>query len=386
MNDTVRLGRIAGVRVGLHWSLVVMIALVAGGLAANRFTYDAPGYSGWAYAVAGIVTALGLLVAVFFHELAHALVARWRHLGVDGITLSWMGGVTRIEGDTGSAANELMVAGVGPLVSALVGGVLFLVRLAALGVGAGALTVAGLGWLAAINVALAVFNLIPAAPLDGGKVLHGFVWLIGRDRWRATRIAAGAGVVLGLAFVGLGLVITERGEYDLIDGLLVGFIGWWMFSSARVELGTGALLQALDGLTVADLMRPVGEAPGWVTVRTFVEGYAATKPGWVWLLAGWEGGYSGFVIGDEVARVPYPQWDVARPIDVGVPVGVAVAARPDEPALELVSRTEGRRPAFVVAGGRTVGAVLPADVVAVAGAGRRAFPRSARSPATGPVR
>src|SRR5579871_5355979 len=122
MKDTIRLGRIAGVRVGLHWSLLVMVVLVAFGLAQNRFYYETPGYSHTAYTVAGILTAVGLLVGVLLHEMGHAVVARRRGLTVDGITLSWMGGVTRIEGDTGSAGAELAVAGIGPVTSALVGG------------------------------------------------------------------------------------------------------------------------------------------------------------------------------------------------------------------------------------------------------------------------
>src|SRR5579875_3574984 len=209
MKDSVRLGRIAGVRVGVHWSLLVMVALVAGGLAQNRFSSDAPGYSGTAYALAGVLTAVGLLAGVLLHELGHAVVARRRGLSVDGITLSWMGGVTRIEGDTGTWRNELLVAGVGPLVSAVLGGGLWLVRVGVGHGGAGGLALAALGWLAWINVVLAAFNLLPAAPLDGGRVLHSIVWAAGRDRWRATRIAAGTGVVLGAVIVALGLIVTE---------------------------------------------------------------------------------------------------------------------------------------------------------------------------------
>jgi Zn-dependent protease len=364
MNDSVRLGRIAGVRVGVHWSLLITVVLIAGGLAQNRFSIDAPGYSGTAYLAAGVLTALGLLLGVLLHELGHAVVARWRNLAVDGITLGWMGGVTRLEGDTTTPANELLVAGIGPLVSALVGGALLLGRLAALALGAGSLTDAALGWLGAINIALAVFNLLPAAPLDGGKVLHSLVWFIGRDRWRATRVTAGAGMALGGAFVGLGLWMTERGTYNFFDGLLVAFIGWWMFAAARSERGSGALTTALEGVTAAELMRPVAEAPGWVTIRHFVERYSAARPGWVWLLRSWDGSYGGFVAGDAVAAVPYPAWDAVRPADVGVSVHAAVPCAPDEPVLDLMGRTGGRQVVFVVAGGRTVGAVLPADVLA----------------------
>jgi Zn-dependent protease len=383
MRDSIRLGRIAGVRIGLHWSLVAMIVLVAGGLASNRFSIDAPGYSGGAYAVAGVLTAGGLLAGVLLHELGHAVVARWRGLTVDGITLSWMGGVTRIEGDTGSAGNELMVAGIGPLVSAVLGGLLWLVRLGAVHWGAGPLLLTALGWLAWINIVLAVFNILPAAPLDGGRVLHALVWAAGRDRWRATRIAAGAGVLLGGATIALGLITAERGN-NVYNGLLIGFIGWWMLSAARAELGSGAVHQVLDGVRVGEVMRPVGEAPGWITIRSFVEQYSSNRPGWVWLLRDWNGGYGGVLVGDAVAAVPYPHWDLTRPLDVALPIDLTTGASPDEDALSVLARTTDRQVIFVVSDGHTLGAVLPHDVQAMVRMRSRVV--RGRRPAPGPVR
>jgi Zn-dependent protease len=382
MKDSLRLGRVAGVRVGVHWSLLAMVILVAAGLANNRFTYDAPGHSHTSYIVAGVLTAVGLLVGVLLHELGHAVVARRRGLSVDGITLSWMGGVTRIEGDTGSPLNELLVAVVGPLTSAAVGGVLWVTRILAGHAGGGSLLLAALGWLAWINVVLAVFNLIPAAPLDGGRVLHSIVWMAGRDRWRATRVAAGTGVVLGGAIVLLGLVMAER-TGNLYNGLLVGFIGWWILASARLELGSGAVHEALDGVRIADVMRPVGEAPGWITIRAFVEQYSSRRPGWVWLLRDWNGHYAGVLVGDALAAVPYPNWDLARPLDVGMPMGVAAGAAPDEDALSVMARTQGRPVVFVVSDGHTLGAVLPHDVEAMVRMSGRVV--SPRRPAQRPV-
>ncbi|MGH9057869.1 MAG: M50 family metallopeptidase, partial [Acidimicrobiales bacterium] len=313
MRDTVRLGRLAGVRVGLNWSLIAMMVLVAGGLADNRFAYQAPGYGEGAYALAGALTAVGLLVGVLLHELGHAIVAQRYGLQVDGITLSWMGGVTRIEGEAGTPSVELVIAGIGPLISAVFGGVLWLARIGAESAGAGSLVVAALGWLAVINVVLAVFNLLPAAPLDGGKVLHALVWAPTHDRWRATRVAAGAGIGFGALLVAAGFVMLAR-LASPIDGLFISFIGWWLLGSARAERALGAAHQSLEGLTVADVMRPVGAAPGWITVRAFAEGHAAGRPGWVWLLENWGGGYGGVLPGDVIGSVPFPQWDLARPL------------------------------------------------------------------------
>ena len=370
MNDTVRLGRIGGVRVGLNWTLLVMVALVAGGLANNRFVFEAPGYSNGAYVVAGALTAIGLLLGVLAHEFGHAIVARRVGLAVDGITLSWMGGVTRIEGEAARPRSELLISGIGPLVSLLFGGALWGFRLVAESAGAGQLVISALGWLAGINVVLAVFNLLPAAPLDGGKVLHSAVWAATRDRWKATRVAASAGIALGALLAAAGFLLTTR-SVDPVNGLFIAIIGWWLLGSARAERALGAVHQALDGVRIADVMRPVGAAPGWITVRNFADSYLAGRPGWVWMLEEWGGGYGGLVLGDTVASVPLPQWDFARPLDLAVPISASAGASPQESALDVLVRTRGKQMILIVDNDRTIGAVLPSDIEALVKLGGR---------------
>ncbi len=373
MNDTVRLGRVAGVQVGLNWTLLAMVALIAGGLADNRFPLAAPGYPGAAYALAGALTALVLIVGVLLHELGHALVARRFDLRVDGITLSWMGGITRMEGDANTPGGEFAVAGIGPVVSAAVGGLIWVVRLLVLHAHGGNLAVSALGWLAFINVLLAIFNLLPAAPLDGGRVLHSIVWAVTRNRWRATLVASAAGVGLGAVLAGIGLLALLRGV-DPLDGFIVTYIGWWLLSSARAERQLAQVRRSLEGLRISEVMRPVGAAPGWITIRAFAEGFASGRPGWVWLLEKWDGGYGGVLLGDTIGSVPFPQWDLARPLDVAFPISAAIGAAPEEDTLEVVSRTDGtggKQVILVVDGDRTVGAVLPSDLEALVKMGRR---------------
>ena len=369
MKDSLRLGRIAGVKVGLNWSLLAMVALVASGLADNRFPFDAPGRPTGAYIAAGALTAVGLFTGVLLHELGHAMVARRVGLPVDGITLNWMGGVTRIEGEAPRPRTEFAVAVIGPGISLAFGGLLWAVRAALDSSGGSPLVLSALGWLAGINVILAVFNLLPASPLDGGKVLHSAVWAATGDRWKATAAAAGAGSVLGVVMILAGFVMTSRPAYG-VNGLFVAFIGWWLLASARAERSAGAVHHALDGVRMADVMRPVGSAPGWITVRSFVDTYAGGRPGWVWMLENWGGnGYGGFVLGDAVGSVPLPQWDLVRPIDIAMPVTASAGAGPGEGALEVLGRTSGKQVIVVVDNGRTIGAVLPSDIEALVSMG-----------------
>jgi Zn-dependent protease len=311
-----------------------------------------------------------LLLGVLLHELGHAVVAGRYRMQVDGITLSWMGGVTRIEGDARSPGAELGIAGIGPVVSLAFGAALWVVRILVAGAGGGRLGVSALGWLALINVVLAVFNMLPAAPLDGGRVLHAMAWALTRDRWRATRIATGAGVWLGAALVALGFLVLVRG-LDPFNGLFISFIGWWLLGAARTERQLGQIRRSLDGVRIGEIMRPVGAAPGWITVRAFAERYVTGRPGWVWLLEKWDGGYGGVLLGDTVGAVPFSQWDLTRPLDVASPISATTGATPDEDALAVVDRLGPNQVILVVSGGQTIGAVLPADLEALVRVGRR---------------
>ncbi|HET9071566.1 MAG TPA: M50 family metallopeptidase [Acidimicrobiales bacterium] len=372
MRDTVRLGRIGGVPVGLNWSLIVIVGVFAFALAGNRFPIDAPGYHKEWYAVAGVATALALLASVLAHEFGHAYVARRAGLEVEGITLSWMGGVTRIVGDARTPRGEIAVAAIGPVISLLLGGVFVGVGFGASAAGVGNLTVVAIDWLAVINIVLAGFNLIPAAPLDGGKILHAVVWWIARDRWRATHVSSRAGLLLAGGVAALGLYeILGRG--DEVNGLFVLVLGWWLLNAARDEEQLAQVQHLLGGVPVHDVMRPVAAAPGWLAREEFVERYARLYPGWVWLLERWGGGFNAVIVGDTLmAAAPTPPG--TRTVDLAVPVEAAAGADPREEVLAALERSGGHRLLLVVEGERTVGAVLPADIEAILRARHRPGP------------
>ncbi|MDP9262297.1 MAG: site-2 protease family protein [Actinomycetota bacterium] len=230
MFPTISLGRIAGIRVGLDVSLLLVLALIAWSLESMVFPAQDPHLRKSAYVAMGIVAAILYLVCVLLHELGHSLQARREGVGIDGITLWLFGGVSRFRGTFRSPGSEFRVAIAGPLVSLVLGGLFVgiaqLVR--------SPVEVEGVAaWLGYINLILFVFNMLPALPLDGGRVFHAVLWRIrGSFPW-ATRVAADVGRGFGYLLIvgGLALGVT-RGAWG---GLWLAFVGWFLVQAARAE-------------------------------------------------------------------------------------------------------------------------------------------------------
>src|SRR6267142_3438730 len=227
MNENLSLGRIAGIHVGLNWSLLVVAALIAWSLASSLLPSAAPGETSGAYWAAGVVSAFVFLASLLAHELAHSVVAMRRGVRVEGITLWLFGGVSRFSSDTASPGAQALITFVGPLTSLVLGAVFYL---AAVAVGGGAhpgLLSATLSWLGYINISLGVFNLVPAFPLDGGRLLQSLIWLRTGDRLRATRIAARIGMGFAYLLIAYGLA-TFLFAGSLVGGVWSVFLGWFL--------------------------------------------------------------------------------------------------------------------------------------------------------------
>ena len=225
---TVPLGRVAGVPIGMHWSVLGIVALLAVTMALVELPALAPGQRPATYAVAGLVAALLLVLSLLAHETAHAVVARRSGLRVDGVTLWVLGGATLLHGEPDRPGVELRMAGAGPLTSGLLAAA-FLGAADLLPAGPAAATAFELAWM---NLVLAVFNLLPAAPLDGGRVLHALLWARRGDRWRAASASATAGRVLGRVLILGGLVVTFAVGFA---GLWLVLVGWWISTAAEQE-------------------------------------------------------------------------------------------------------------------------------------------------------
>lgn len=256
MGDSISLGRIAGIRIGVNWSWVVVFALITWTLAAGIFPETNPGLGDGTYVAIAIVAAFLFFISLLLHELGHAFQARREGMEIEGITLWLFGGVATFKGQFPSAGAELRIAAAGPLVSLLLG-VLFLL-IAAAGLPESADAVAA--WLGYVNLSLLLFNLIPALPLDGGRILRALLWAWSGDFAKATRRAVSVSRVLAFVLIGLGVVMfIVEGAFS---GAWLAFIGWFLLQAAGAEARWVAARQALSGLRVRDLMVP---APVTVT-------------------------------------------------------------------------------------------------------------------------
>jgi Zn-dependent protease len=244
-------GRVAGVEIRLHWTWLLAAAFITATLAGGVFPSEVGGLSGGAYLVMGLLTAVLFFVSLLLHELGHALEARRAGIPTRAITLWMLGGVAQSGGPFPSAGVEARVALAGPAVSAALGAVLVGAgQIGGLPAAIGAL----LEWLGWMNLLLLAFNMIPALPLDGGRVLRAALWRLSGNLLRATRVAARVSQALAVILIGFGAVTFLVSA--AFGGVWLVFIGWFVFSAATAEVRGAAAQVALAGVQVAELMTP----------------------------------------------------------------------------------------------------------------------------------
>ena len=363
MRQSVRLVRVAGIPIGAHWSALIIAALVVGLVGGTLLPAATPGYPQSLYWLVAVVAAGLFLAALLAHELAHAIVARRHGIQVRAITLWALGGVAEIEGDAPDPRTEFAIAIAGPLTSL---GAAVAFWLATVGVSAAEWPIvlpAVLGWLAFMNVALAVFNLLPGAPLDGGRVLHAVLWWRYGDRARADQAAKRSGEVLGVVLIAVG--VFEAIALAWAGGLWLALIGWFLVSAARSEASARAARDRLAGLRVRDIMTPHPDsAPGWVSIDWFVTTVARRSRQTAFPVVDLSGAPVGFVEVEMLAAVPVAERGTTRVDRVAVRVPPEHVLGPDDPATVLLERPAlgGEVIALVVDTGRVVGMLTTLDV------------------------
>jgi len=362
MRSHINLGRVFGIEIGLHYSWLLIAVMIAVSLA-SHFGATHPEWDPAAVWAAAVLTALLFFVTLLAHEMAHSLVARSRGLPVRSITLFALGGVAQIEKEPQDARTEFWMAIAGPLASVAIGaGCLGLA--AALGWEPASRPaypmLAVLVWLGYINLSLAVFNMIPGFPLDGGRVLRAIVWWISGDGFRATRIAANVGRVVAVLMIAAGVLRFAAGAG--IGGLWISFIGWFLFQAAGASWSQARITELLRGVRVGDLMhRDCPTVDARTNLHAFLTEVLTHTPRFCYVVL-LDGRPAGLISPREVRHVPRSQWLYKT---VGDVMSERPAIAPDAPVTEALE-TMGREQAPqlpVGAAGHIEGIISQASVI-----------------------
>lgn len=361
---TVGLGSLWGVRVSINVGALGIMALLAVLLATVQFPLRYPGERGLAYAVAAVAAAILFLISILAHELAHAVAARRRGIEVEGITLWLLGGVSQLRGEPRTPRADFTIAVVGPLASLVLG-----VGFAAVAAGLAALRVHDLlfavpAYLAGANLLLAVFNVIPATPLDGGRILRAVVWRATGDRTRAAVVAARSGRGFGYLLIVAGFVqVLVQGS---LGGLWLALIGWFMVSAARLEESQTVAGRRLRGVKVADVMTPQPvTADGKEPLAAFIDRVVLHRPYASYPLVDSLGRLAGLVTLDRIRAVPSERRPWTQLAEVAYPPDAVPTARPEESLVDLLARMAEqatKRSVVVDDDARVIGVISPRDV------------------------
>jgi Zn-dependent protease/predicted transcriptional regulator len=364
MTSTFRLGRILGVRVGVNWSVLVVAWLLAWSLASTTLPDAAPGHGDAGYWIAGTLTAGVFLASILAHELGHAYVARHNGVGVHDITIWMFGGIARLKGPARTARAELRIALAGPAVSVAIAVAAIALAALAEALTVGELATTSLLWLGFVNLVLVAFNLIPAAPLDGGRVLSAVLWTRWADEGRAHRAATRVGRWFGTGLILLGIVSFAAD--DLIGGVWLAFLGWFLITAAESEQAYADARSALGGVRVAEVMSrdPIVVARS-LPLDRFIDEFVHHHRYGAYPVIDEQGRVDGIVTVRAIRGVPRSGWSVTRLVEIATPVGRVVTASPDTPVVDVIAAMnvdDGGGRVLVFDDGRLVGIVAPSDI------------------------
>lgn len=353
-----RLFRLLGIPISLDASWLIILALLTWTLI-DLFREAVPGLSVSSYWAMGLCAALAFFTCIVLHELGHALVARAVGIPIRGITLFLFGGVAEMEDEPPSASSEFLMAVAGPAVSAVLAAIFWLLS----GLVDAPAVVYPLRYLAGINLAVLIFNLVPAFPLDGGRVLRSILWAVWSNLRRATYWAALSGQAFAWLLIGLGIMHFFAG--NVFQGIWLGLIGLFLNDAARGNYQQILVRQALRGERVSRFMNrePIVVPPG-VDLRSWVEDYVYRYHRKMFPVA--SNGHVEGVIGTQaLARFPRQEWDkhtVAEAMRQDVDL---LSISPDADALEALGKMQrtGSSRLLVTDGNRLVGIVSLKDLL-----------------------
>jgi len=341
MKSNIKLGKIAGIEIGLHYSWFIIAALIAFSLG-EHFRQVNPHWGTVQIWMAALLTSVLFFVTLLLHELAHSLVAQAHGMKVKGITLFALGGVSQIEDEPSDAKTEFWMAIAGPAASLLIG--LGCLALAA-GLGWRPPTeprtgmTAVLVWLGYINIALGIFNLIPGFPLDGGRVFRAIVWAITKNADRSTRIAAGVGQVVAFLFILDGLWRFFGGAG--FNGLWIAFIGWFLMDAAKSSYAQVEIAAAFRGMRVSQVMsHDCAVVNRGMSLQEFVDTYLL-RTGERCFAVEDHGRFVGLITLRDVGAVPRDRWESTTVREAMRPLEELHIITPDTQVLDALKLMTG---------------------------------------------
>jgi Zn-dependent protease/CBS domain-containing protein len=377
MQGSFKLGSIAGIDIRVHYTWLFAFFLIAWSLALGYFPMADQGLGTTTYWLLGVVSALLLFGSVLVHELGHSLVATARGLRVDNITLFIFGGISSIAGEATSARDEFLIAVVGPLTSLVLAGVFWVIgQIVSSTSAVGAVA----GYLAFTNLLLGGFNIVPAFPLDGGRVLRSIIWGVTGDMPRATRISSYVGQAFAFVLIGWGVVRAFSG--DVFGGLWIGFIGWFLNSGAEGSRQQVAVQSQLAGVLVTRVMDPSPETlSSRVSVRDFVMEHALRR-GQRALPVVEDGRLLGIVSVTDAKHLNQDAWAITPVRDVMTRVPLKTLTPEDDLAAALQLMVEsGVHQLPIVRNDALLGMLSRGDVMRYLHMGQELQPRDSGQPA-----
>lgn len=359
MKTNVSLLKIWGIPIGLNASWFLIFGLLSFSLASGLFPLNLPGLPGPTYWVLGAVTCLFFFSSVLAHELGHAFVALREGIPVRRIVLFIFGGVAEITQEPRTAGAEFRIAAAGPLVSLALAGLFGAVSL--LQPLLPALAEAA-SWLARTNLLLAIFNLIPGYPLDGGRIFRSLVWRISGSAHRATTIAATGGQIVAYGFIAFGIFSVFTG--GAINGLWLGFIGWFLLNAATSSVAQANLMQMLRGVTVYQVMsRQLPHVPSKLSIRRLVDEYVLQNGQERFAVAD-DGEILGLLSVQDLAKIEPHRWPFMTVSQAMAPFERLAHISPWTEIAEALHLIEARDALFapVISQGQVIGTLSREDV------------------------
>lgn len=338
-----KLGKVLGfdIRIDLSWLLIFFLILWT--LSANLFPFNYPGFSGTTYLTMGTIGTFLFFTSILIHELSHSVVARAKGIPVQGITLFAFGGVSHTRMDAETPGDEFQIAGIGPLTSLILAGISGLIWYFGRSAGFSIPVIGVAAYLAWVNTLLAIFNLLPGFPLDGGRLFRSILWKLTNNLKQATRIASIGGRILGYGLIFLGFLQLFSATPNFIGGLWFILIGWFLNNSAESSYQDLVVRMTLEGAQARDVMTLEPETvPADLNLQELVDNYLMNRNYQSFPVEA-EGHPIGLVTLAQVRQTPRQEWQQRTVRDIMMPADAGITIRPEEDMSSVLEHMQDAR-------------------------------------------